>query len=509
MKGLFAAALVCLGASAAADESIRVVLLHTNDVHGQAQPRRAFWKGGEDPPLAGGLPRVAAYVRAVRAETEASGAGLLVVDAGDWFQGTPEGLIESGRGFARAVAAVGYDALCVGNHELDHGLEPLKRMLSDYRLPAVCANVYVVEDGGRGQRADWVAPWRVFDVAGVRVGVVGLLTPVTPSISHPDAKTLWFENPARALHRARDALAGDVDWVLPVTHLGIEGDRELARAHSDLPLIVGGHSHTFLAEGERVGTTLVAQVGSKASAVGRADLWFERGTLRLLRLEYQVVELEREPAAEWRNAEVDEICAHLVEFSEREMGTVVGTLSGPLPRSRGRFSSSPAGNLITDALLAAMEGDVAIQNRGGIRADLDAGPVTRRELFELLPFGNHLARLTVSGEVLRAVVRAAVEGTAHTGLEFSGMVVEVRVDGEGRGTLARILVHGEPLEPEREYRLVTNDFLADGGDGYLALAGIEERDEKPQLLREMLEQHFRRAGEVTPPVEERYRVLER
>ncbi|MAF64387.1 MAG: hypothetical protein CMJ84_01835 [Planctomycetes bacterium] len=488
----------------APDEPLHVIVLHTNDVHGQVQPRPALWLSEDDPPLVGGLRRLASTVRRVRAEGERTGAGVLVVDAGDWFQGTPEGLVDHGRAFVRVLLAVGYDALCVGNHEFDHGLPHLVNLLADFRVPAVCANLY---EPGAG-RVAWVEPWKVCEIAGVRVGLVGLLTPGTPHITHADAGSLHFADPIAQLARARAALAGEVDWVLPLTHVGVDADVELARAFPDLPLIVGGHSHTFLREGRREGETLIVQVGSKASAMGRVDLWFDAETKRLLKLEYEVISLLGESPEEFRNERVDEMCEHLVSFSEERMAVVVGELLGPLRRTRDRFRSSAAGNLVTDAMRAAVPADVAIQNRGGIRCDWEAGPITRRDLFELLPFGNHLVRLEVTGGTIEACVRAAVEGTAHSGLEFSGMVVEVSVDAEGAGRLTGIRIGGEPVERERVYALVTNSFLADGGDNYLSLKDSPARSDDPRMLREMLEEYLRSHEKLVPSDDRRYRKSE-
>ena len=282
-----------------------LVLLHTNDVHGQARPRAATWLGGEDPPLVGGLPRLAAAVRSVREEVGAE--NVLLVDGGDWSQGTPEGLVDEGRVFVAAMAAVGYDAMCVGNHELDHGVASLIETIREAKVPAVLANVRDKE----GDRVDWAPPYRVFERAGLKVAVVGLVTQVTPSITHSDAKEVTFCDPAEELLKVREELGDEVDLVIPATHLGVGTDRELARAHPDLVFIAGGHSHTFLREGVLEGEVQIGQVGSKASAYGRLDLWFDTETKRVTRREYRVTSLMEEPSESARVGQVEELCAAL------------------------------------------------------------------------------------------------------------------------------------------------------------------------------------------------------
>lgn len=497
-------ALFCALAGAGQAGELRLVVLHTNDLHGQCRVAQAGWLDREDPPLAGGLPRVAAYVASVRAELDGPREGLLVLDGGDWFQGTPEGLLDSGEAFTRALVAVGYDALVVGNHEFDHGIDHLVGLIERTGVPCVLANVRA-EEGG--PRVPWAPPNRIFERAGLRVGVVGLLTPDTRRITHADARELWFDDPLEALTDARAELADErLDLLIPLTHLGVRSDIELARAHPDLPLILGGHSHTLLPVGELVGGCLVCQVGAKGVAVGRAELVFDADTRELVRRSYRVVPLTEDPSGP-RNEAVDAAVNAMLARSEERMAECIGALSTAAVRARSRLASSSAGNLITDLMRARTGAQVAIQNRGGIRADLSAGPVTRRDAFELLPFGNHLVVLELSGERLADVLRRAIGTHDHRGIEFSGMRVDVRPKDEGLGELLSITVGGTPLEPEARVTVVTNDFLAGGGDGYFGDDAPPALRADPILLRELLEHGMRRAGgELAPTEENRYVV---
>ena len=484
-------------------DPLHVIVLHTNDVHGQVLPRRATWLGTQNPPLVGGLPRVAAYVEATREEARRTGAALFVVDAGDWFQGTPEGQIGKGQKFLRAQQEVGYDAMAVGNHELDHGVAHLASMLSEVELPALCANV---EDPATNERVPWAAPYRVVEREGLRVAFVGLLAVETPQITHPDARELRFVDPAEALARVRRELADeDVDWVVPLTHIGLTADTALARAHPDLPLIVGGHSHTYLKEGRRVGDTLVCQIGSKASAVGRVDAWVERGSGEVLELSARAVDLDRPFPETWRNARVERWCDELVVEAERRMNVVVGTLEVALERGRGTRSST-AGNLVADVCRMHAGSDVGLMNRGGIRRDVPAGAVTRRELFELLPFDNHLVTITLTGAELAECLRRSVEDRSHSGLEVSGLVIEYRDSDQG-ARYAGAVVGGEALDAARAYRVTVNSFMAGGGDDYLTSDSGSERIEHPTLLRDVLEGVLLERGSLKASGEQRYREV--
>lgn len=491
---LAALALVCLGG-----EPVHLVVLHTNDVHGQVLPTRS-----RDRAPSGGLPRVAAYVDEVRAEVAASGAGLLVLDAGDWFQGTPEGMLDEGLPFVRALVAVGYDALCVGNHEFDRGLDNLRRILREAKVPAVLANV---RERGADDSVAWAEPYVVVERAGLAVAIVGLLATETPAITHRDARTLDFVDPLVVLRDAIARLGDDVDLVIPLGHLGIEEDRRIAREVPGLPLVVGGHSHTFLEGGERVGETLIVQAGAKARAVGRVDLWYDPDERRVVRSLAQLVELEREPSERAARGATARLCAKLVERTAGELDVVVGKLAAPLERGSGHESST-AGNWITDVMRAGGSADVAIQNRGGIRAEVPAGAVTRRQLVEILPFGNTLVTFELTGAELRESVRRAVESTERRGIELSGMRLHVRaplVEG-GATQLVDLEVGGKPLDPARRYRVATNSFLFGGGDGFFGDLTGRQAEHGSRMLRELCEDALRASSPVTPPAENRYVV---
>lgn len=478
-----------------------LVILHTNDIHGQVLARPATWLKDVDPlPDSGGLPRLAAAVRRERAAAEASGAGVLFVDGGDWFQGTPEGNLDSGRGFVEALAAAGHDALVVGNHEFDHGVEVLLGHLPLLDGRVLLTNVRDAEGAPlRGTRNALVV-----ERLGLRIALVGLLTPVTPDITHASTKRLRFEAPADALARVKASLGNSVDWILPVCHVGVEHERALAIAHPWLDVIVGGHSHTYLRQGVLEGSTLVVQAGDKASVLGRVDVWFD-GAGEVVRKEARLVDLYEEVGAEHRNTKVDELCTALEARAAESMGEVVGTLAGPLEQSRRPLVNTSAGNFITDLLRARTGADVAIHNRGGIRTALPAGPVTRRDLFMILPFGNHLVTVELDGATLEGLFRRSVEDPESRPLEFSGAVVRARLEG-GKPRFLGLVIGGAPCEPARRYRLTTNSFLAEGNDGLKELATATPRELDFILMRDLVEAAFAGGRTLTPATDQRYEV---
>jgi 2',3'-cyclic-nucleotide 2'-phosphodiesterase (5'-nucleotidase family) len=484
------------------DGRIHIVLLHTNDIHGQMLTRKATWLSKSDPPMVGGLPRVAAYVNAVREEVKKTGDGLIVVDAGDWYQGTPEGLVNDGLDFVTAMALVGYDAVCIGNHEFDHGVANVARLIQEAKLPAVCANLEVK---ATHKPVDWVPPYRIVEVKGVKVGIVGLLTPVTPQITSHDARSLDFLDPSQTLARVKQELAGRVDWILPITHLGVDDDRKLARSDPELPVIVGGHSHTYLKEGAIEGTTHILQTGSKAGSVGRVELALDAKTHKIVDVRVHMIDLVEEPAPEFKNRELEAMAKKLEDATAERMKAVIGELEAPLQRAKDPLASSTAGNFIADALREHTQADVALMNRGGIRCDLEAGKVTRRDVFEIVPFDNNVTVLTLSGAELHEMIRRAVEGKTHSGIEVSGL--EIHITGEGNAhKLVGLKVGKKELDPKATYRVAMNSFMADGGDAYLDKKDGTNRVDEPIFVRDMLEEWIAHQGKVKPDATNRYVV---
>jgi 2',3'-cyclic-nucleotide 2'-phosphodiesterase (5'-nucleotidase family) len=485
------------------DGPVRLVVLHTNDVHGQVHPRKATWLDRQNPPAIGGLPRLAAYVAHERRALEELGLEPIVVDCGDWYQGTPEGSLEQGLGFVTALGHVGYDVLCLGNHEFDHGIANARRLAKATGSRAVCANL---RDPKTGERLDWIEPWRIVERGGLRIALVGLLTPETPSISHPETRTIHFSDPAEELTIVKRELAGRCDLIFPVAHLGVDESLAVAHLHPDLPLFLTGHSHTYLKEGKRDGAGLVVQTGAKASACGRVELLVDGPTAKVLDVRATLIDLLDEPLEQDRVPEVERICAELAQRAEVGMARVVGELAVPLKAGRGPLSTL-AGNWVADLVREHAGAEVGMHNRGGTRAEIDAGPVTVRELFEMLPFDNDVVLLEMSGADLESVVRGALEGTVHSGLDYSGLVAHARaseVDGKKRLELVRVEVGGAPLDPARTYKVAVNSFLAGGGDGFAEFSRSRRLSQDPALLRDVAEAWFARAtGPVEPPADAR------
>ncbi|UPT74429.1 MAG: metallophosphoesterase [Elusimicrobiota bacterium] len=239
MKNLIIALLLVPAARAA--EPIKLRVYHTNDVHGWIMPRPDKFQTNR---LVGGAAALAALI--------AKDTGpKLVLDAGDWWQGTPEGSLTKGEAVADVFNAIGYDAVVIGNHEYDDGADSLKTLIGKIKVPVLSANTY----GADGKLVPWVRASIVKEIAGVKVGIFGLTTTNMRRLAFP--KNIAGLDFRREVDVAREQVKAlkrqGATVIIAVTHIGLEnehskheGDQTLAREVPGIDLIVGGHSHTFL-----------------------------------------------------------------------------------------------------------------------------------------------------------------------------------------------------------------------------------------------------------------------
>jgi 2',3'-cyclic-nucleotide 2'-phosphodiesterase (5'-nucleotidase family) len=438
----------------------RVVILHTNDIHGQAYAR----EDRATKQMTGGLAALAHTIRRIRSEERAKGATVLVVDCGDFFQGTPEGNLTKGRLIVDYMNAVGYDALCVGNHDFDFGPAVTRALAERARFPFLGANVFL-----KGSRDP--PPWlsTSVDFPGLQLELLGLLTSDMLNVTMEHARVgLDFEREEEALARLgwTKPAAGRVRVLL--THVGIERERQLIAA-GKFDVLCGGHSHTALAE--TIGATTYVQSGSRTSHVGRVDLLLADG--RVLEAKSSlVVPL----VSGGEDADIAAIIRKYAADIDRVMDEVVGELSQDLPHD-APMRSSPLGSYLCDVMRDATGAEVALHNRTGIRSALSKGVVKRRDIFQVSPFGNTLFTMKLKGTDLRELLDRMLTEKRFL-LEASGLDLV-----HDAGKIVSLEVAGKPLDPDRLYTIVTNSFLAPGGDGHQAfLKGVDRRDTGIDLM---------------------------
>jgi 2',3'-cyclic-nucleotide 2'-phosphodiesterase (5'-nucleotidase family) len=477
---------------------VELTVLHTNDIHGWVMPRPAEFNAADPKRPIGGAAALAAAIKKVKGPK-------LVLDAGDWFQGTPEGTLRGGRSMAEVFNAVGYDALEIGNHDFDNGERNLEGIIKAIRAPVLCANVYRSD----GKHAPECRPWVVKKVAGVKVGLFGLLTTNMKSLAFPDnIAGLTFR---RGVDEAKDAVAVlrglGATVIIAVTHQGIEppgattfeGDRFLAEHVEGIDLIVGGHSHTVLKEGVRdpVHGTLIVQAGSELTHLGQVVLDIDDSTGKVVKSSAQLVDLWPDETG------TDRAVAKVVAGLGREVGAVYDVVLATAEASllRGRGGESALGDWMTDCERDWAGADLALQNGGGMRTDIPAGPVTMRRIYDVMPFDNRVVKLVMKGKDVRSLLDYGM-GLEHPA-QISGATVSFRHNAPAGQRLDDVKVAGRELVDDSTYTLATIDFLVKGGDGYTAFAAALSTDFTKTKFRDVLQQCALGKPRMLPPPADR------
>ncbi len=461
--------------AAAAAGPVTITFLHTNDTHARLE---SFVVSGQ---LQGGVARRYTAIQQVKAE----GGNVLLLDAGDAFQGTLFFNQWQGEEEAYFMNALGYQAMTIGNHEFDSGPAALANFIQKANFPVLSANIDASTDPAL---AGLIQPYTILTVGGEQVGVFGLTTPDTVFISSP-GPNVQFNDPTATATAMVAMLEGmGVNKIVALTHLGYVADLALAAAVDGIDVIIGGHSHTPL--GPMPGavgpyptvvnspsgdTVLVVSAFEWGKYLGRLDVTFTA--------DGKVAGYVGAPIfIDTSFAEDPAIAAAVAEFAkpiEQLKATVIGSSSVRLEGTRAivRSRETNLGNLICDALLwkTAAEGtEVCITNGGGIRASIPAGNVTMGQVLEVLPFGNLIATMQLRGEDLWAALENGVSRWQLGDGRFpqvGGMRYIFDPTRPAGSRIVAVQVRGadglyRPLDRDAIYKVVTNDFLRRGGDGY-------------------------------------------
>lgn len=474
---------LCFPASRVAAQAgeFRLTIMHTSENHGH-------WEPFTQTISLGGIARRATLVKQIRAESPNS----LLLDAGDISQGTLYFVQHRYREGAAFYNALGYDAAAIGNHEFDLGPKTFaENFVANLAFPLVSTNL---DFSGEPLLAGKIPAYVVKTIGGEKIGLIGL---TTEDVSFNTSMGPTIRLKAR-LDSTRSAVAElqqqGVNKIIALSHLGYPEDLRLAAAIEGIDVIVSGHTFTLLGDGAKLKAlgkpdgpypTVVQSPGGNPVLIVHAYQWGE--LLGRLNVTFDAngvpVRWDGEPIVVDNSITPDPGVEALVrQFAEpltAARQTVIGRLMTELdgqPRSV-RTQESALGNLVADAMLAATRADhvqVAIMNGGGIRAGLKAGDITIAAALEVVPFGNRLVQMDLNGAELLAALDNGVSQVSQGGGRFpqvSGLrfafdasrAVGQRVTGVELGSFATGF---QPLDPGGVYRVVVNDFMAGGGDGY-------------------------------------------
>ena len=506
--------LTLLVSSAWADEPKpldgKTVILHTNDVHGSIE--------------------LYAKVAAMKGDYEAQGAQVILADAGDYSQGTVYVSVNKGKDAVTMMNAAGYDVATIGNHEFDYGYAQLKSNLDSAVFKVVCANV--LQDGNPVFDA-----YTKINKGGVQVAFVGLETPEAQTKANPALiQGLTFlagdEMYAAVQTQVDAARTAGADIVIVLTHLGVDSSSEpntsydLYKKVNGIDFIIDGHSHTVMTkgpEGEPIQSTGTALNNIGVITIDNATKKIESNELIPI---WHTEEVDGKEVTVYDYTKSDETVANAAkaiidpidaDYDQKFAESAVDLNGAKAPGNRTEETN--LGDLITDAMMWAiktkapgvdMNNAVAITNGGGIRAAIAKGDITKKDVNTVLPFGNTLAVVYVKGSELLEALEVSTYCTPKSlgGFpQFAGMEVELNTACEydandttypgstyfGPKSINRITiktVNGKAFDKDATYAVITNDFLAAGGDTYYAFAAAQTQFDTGLPLDEILMEYI-------------------
>lgn len=455
MKTLTAILLALFLTLSVAQQNFTIV--HFNDVY-EIEPV----SGGSQ----GGAARVAALINQVD--------DPLILFSGDLFSPSIMSSVYQGAQMVDVFNRLGVDFAVFGNHEFDFGPDNTVARVVESEFPWLSTNLF---DSATGQPisngiADAMVEWN-----GVKVGLIGLVEDWR-NLTSAGANADYVDFVVAGRSAAQNLKAQGADMVIAVTHMEMRNDRLLAQEVPEIDLIVGGHDHAPMHE--VVNDTLIWKTGSDFRTVGTLKAFAFQGQKPIFIPSYTFVtsDMPEDPA-------IAEVVAGYTSELDAALGQPIGEAAVALDATRAsvRTQETNFGNIIADASRSFTGADVAIANGGGIRTDAMYGPgqLTAKDIFSVLPFGNVLISLEVSGADLLAAIENGVSSVENVSGRFpqvSGMSVTYDPSAPAGSRVLELLVGGVPLDMNATYIVATNDFVGGGGDGYAMF------ENAPRILNE-------------------------
>lgn len=476
---------------------IHITLLQLNDVY-QLAPAT--------PTEAGGFARIATLRKRIAAENP----NTLLILAGDTLSPSPGGKLFYGKQMVDLWNQVGLDLAALGNHEFDYGNEILLKRLQESKFPWLAANVV---DKTTDKPFGTVQPSVIKEINGVKVGFFGLLTPDTQNASSAGPNVM-FKDPTYTACATVSALRRQgAEIIVAITHLSMDEDKRVAQnMNQSLALIMGGHEHSFL---QSVAAGIpIYKVGSDARTLGRYDLWIDAETHRISSMDVSMIPVDanipNDPGVE---ASVN---AYLTQI-EAGLGETIGQSTVPLNalQADNRGQETNLGNLLADAYRAHFKTDVALLNGGSIRSNkvYAAGPITRKDVANILQFAGPVLKVEVSGKVLKQALENGVSRLGEEAGRFpqvSGLQFSYDPQKPALGRVVSVKINGQPLQEGKTYTLAVPAYLVlKGGDDYgtLKSAKILNDPQEAPTDSEIAQTAIQQAKTIAPKVEGRIQVI--
>ena len=468
-----------------------LTVLHTSEHHGQVLPVERMGQKRE-----GGMAPRASMIAEIRKAAPA----VLLVDSGDLLIGTPMSSVFRGEPDIKAMNLMGYQAMATGNHEFDFGLDHLRGLQALAQFPLLCSNL-----AGKGTELP-CRPSTVVPIGDLSIGLISLLgrKNFPDTFNREVVRLLDLRDPIETVRASVKKLKQEgAHLVLAVTHQEDDEDLALLSQVPEIDAVIGGHTPGFdglrtagsvepVAEATSPGPVFV-KTHRQGRTIGRLDLTIDRMPGDPAKIMVVKAQARNLPIGE--DIQPDQTVAELIQDYVRRMDVLGATVVGrSLVNLDGetatvRSGESNLGNLLADLARSEFGTDLALVNSGQIRDSIPAGPVDLTRVLRVLPFGSTLVTLSISGQELLAALENSVSRLPSTNgrfLQVSGLTVTFDPQAPIGSRVREVMVGDKPLDQVRRYRVTTDSFIADGGDGYTMLQQAQDRIERQVPLRDLL-----------------------
>ena len=436
-----------------------ISILHTNDIHGSFMPHEAAWVLSDPKPRIGGFLELQWLIDSIRQKKSA----VLLLDGGDVMTGNPiaEMKYKDSRGGAlfEMMNFIGYDGWTIGNHDLDVSQENLKHLTKIAAFPALSANL--VDSMGNHHLNHHASV--VITRGGLQIGIVGLMSKDLFRLTNTkNLEGLRVLGAQEILQKMVDSLDNITDLLIALTHQGYEEDSILAATVTGIDVIIGSHSHTRLNTPRLINNVIIAQAGAYCENLGELELSVEDDAVISYEGKLHPLWVRHDPKDTPLKHMVDEYAAKL----DSEYGRVIGTAVMTMKRSRAE--ETIIGTYVAEAVRSAARADIGIINSSGLRRDIPAGPVTKMNVYETIPFRNFICTFRISGTDLRRIIEEYVGSLKNRHMSLGFANVQCTWERHGSGyRVASVFIGSAKLKDDEVYSCATIDYVIDQAERYL------------------------------------------
>jgi 2',3'-cyclic-nucleotide 2'-phosphodiesterase (5'-nucleotidase family) len=485
-------------------EEKEITILYTNDFHSALDPIPAYWIDGS--PKLGGAAHLSTLINQIRAQEET----VFLFDSGDMFTGTLATLTQ-GEALLEMMMTMEYDALGIGNHEFDYGVEPFKKGISKVPFPVLGANIFYKDTGEIFSRS-----FTILERNGIRLGVIGVIGLDARSVILPSyVENLEFRDPVFYVRKAVKELRSLVDVIVVLTHQGKTGpmqtdaearpevqrdfdeDIKLAGEVEGIDVIVSGHAHRGIEVPfvHPKSGTIIVQTYGYGTRLGFLKLFFDGKKITNHNGELLKVWSDKlEPDLNMQNK---------INFYKNKVDPYIGKIVGSssVRLVRDYVAESSLGNFSTDVMRAMTGSEIAFQNAGGLRADLPEGPVTKGNILDAFPFHNTLVSGYMTGKQIKRILEQGLS-LERGMIQVSGIKAIYNLENSIGKRLISVEVNGEHLKENKKYMIATQSFLGEGGDLYDTFLEVEYKDTE-KYLSDIIISYLKDKDEIKEPQEGR------